>query len=85
MPYFQRSPLGDDKKQPTYKLHKLYVRLRKKFLNFSQRWKKQGNPLQVKIMQLSVKDLRAIYIKPNGNPEHNPGTQKQTCQPLIQT
>ena len=24
------------------------------------------------------KDLRAIYIKPNGNPEHNPGTQEKT-------
>ena len=24
------------------------------------------------------KDLRAICIKPNGNPEHNPGTQEKT-------
>ena len=28
--------------------------------------------------EIVSKDLRAIYIKPNGNPEHNPGTQEKT-------
>merc|ERR1712121_254919 len=35
MSYFQRSPLGDEKNNTTYKLHKLYEGLRKKFINFS--------------------------------------------------
>ena len=59
MPYFQRSPIGDEKTRPTYKLHIAICQTkRRKLLNFSLRWKRQGSPLQVKILQLSVKDLR---------------------------